>query len=347
MTQHFAHKFSIRPVSISLRPLALLAAAASLLLLFSAAAPTAVAQTPTLIVLHAAPEKVKRGDGYRVQPPLTKDEIGDIKLNRKPVPVVSVEPLLKGPHTVQLMILFDSSQRVGAKGQFDSIKKFIDSMPPNVEIGIGWLLQSHVKLAQTFTTDHKLLESDTLLRQQTMEEAGNSKNINGNPYSCLRDLATHWPGGYDPTKVRAVLVFTDGLITSNAQQQSSGEQVNPDVEGTSHILQQYGVIPYPFFYQDYPLPSGHSQGGNLEGQVNFTDLVANSGGYALFEGQFSPGSFDPLLDRLYSELQSAVVVTVNATDKPTKQDPLDVTSKRAGYKIFGPDNVTVGNITKK
>jgi hypothetical protein len=346
MTPQFTRKFSIHPVSHSLSPIRLLAAAAGVLLLFSAAAPLAIAQTPTMIVLRAMPQSVKRGDGYRAQPPLTKDDIGEIRLNRKPVPIVSVDPVLKGPHTLQIMVLLDSMQMIGGNGQFDSMRKFFNSMPPNVEIGVGWMLQSHVRVVQPFTTDRKLVSSDTVLRRQTQPEAASSKNDNGNPFSCLRDLAAHWPGGNDPAKLRAVLMFTDGIIRSNAQQQG-GDQLNPDVDGASRIMQQYGVIPYPFFYMDFPTLQGRTEGAAFEGQEHFTQLVADTGGYALFEGQFSPSSFDPLLDRFYSDLQNAVVVTVNSPDKPTKQESLDITSKKEGVKIFGPDNVTIGNTLKK
>jgi hypothetical protein len=315
-------------------------------MLLSVAAPLAIAQTPTMIVLHAMPQGVKKGDGYPVQKALTQDEIGEIRLNHKPVPIVSVDPLLRGPHTLQIMVLFDSMQSIGGNGQFDSIKKFFDSMPPNVEIGVGWMLQSKVKVVQTLTTDRKLVDSDTVLKQHKLAEAANPQNANGNIYSCLRDLSAHWPGGNDPTKIRAILMFSDGLISSNAQAQG-GDQLNPDVDGASQLMQRYGVLPYPFYYQDNPEPTGHPSGGYLEGQEHYTQLVADTGGYALYEGQFSPGSFDPLLNRLYSELQNAVVVTVNSPDKPTKQESLDVASKRTGYKIFGPDTVTIGNTIKK
>ena len=128
MTQHFAHKFSIRPVSISLRPLALLAAAASLLLLFSAAAPTAVAQTPTLIVLHAAPEKVKRGDGYRVQPPLTKDESAE--MNKAYAAAIKADPALASEQTA-LMDKMKALQ-VQQKALDDKILAAMRSADPDV-----------------------------------------------------------------------------------------------------------------------------------------------------------------------------------------------------------------------
>jgi hypothetical protein len=320
----------------------ILAAVAAAFLLGGALA--ASAQTATMIELRAMPIKGKKGDTFKPLPPLTQADIKEIKLGGKPVAITSVDPLLKGPHVLQIMILLDSMQMIGGNGQFDSIKKFISDMPPNVEIGLGYMLRSKAVIAQTFTTDRKL--PGDAMKQKTREQAANPQNDNGNPYMCLRDLAAHWPGG-DPNKLRAVLMFTDGIIRGNGQSQG-GDQLNPDVDGASRILQKGGIVPYPFFYLDYPVVDGNrSEGGQLEGQERFTQLTADTGGEGLWDGQFSPGSFDPLLNKLYSVLQSEVVVTVTAPAKPGKQMQLDVSSTRDDIKINGPDEVTVGNILVK
>lgn len=324
-------------------PVRILAAAASTLLLASAIAP-AIAQTPTMLVVRAVPAKLKKGETAAAMPPLAQADIAEIKLNGKPAPIKSFDPVLKGPRVLQLMVLLDSMQMIGGNGQFDSIKKFFNDMPPNVELGVGYMLQGKAVIAQTFTTDRTLVGN--ALKQKTREQAASPKNDNGNPFSCLRDLAAHWPGG-DPAKLRAVLFFTDGIIRSNAQSQGS-DQLNPDVDGASQSLQRTGIIPYPFFYMDVPAPDpNRNEGGQLEGQQNFSQLTADTGGEGLYEGQFSPGTFDPLLNKLYSTLQSEAVVTVDAPAAPGKFQRVDIKSAREDIKVFSPDGVTIGNILKK
>jgi len=320
----------------------ILAALAAALMFGGALA--ASAQTATMIQLRAMPAKAKKGETFKPLPVITQADIKEIKLDGKPVAVTSVDPVLKGPHNLQIMILLDSMEMIGGNGQFDSIKKFITDMPPNVEIGVGWMLQSQVKIVQPFTTDHASISS--VFIQKTREEAANPKNDNGNPYSCLRWLSAHWPSP-DPGKLRAVLMFTDGIIRNNSQPQG-GDQLNPDVDGASLILQRAGIVPYPFFYMDFPVvDSNRHEGGQLEGQTNYSQLTADTGGEGLWDGQFSPGSFDQLLNKLYSVLQSSVIVTVTAPAKPGKQMRLDVTSARDDIKINGPDRVTVGNVIGK
>ncbi|HEY4382334.1 MAG TPA: hypothetical protein VGN01_18435 [Acidobacteriaceae bacterium] len=337
-------RLPIQPQSRSLRATRLLAAAASALLVLAAVTPAALAQTPTMLVLRAMPDKAKKGETFKPLPAPTQADIGEIKIGGKVATVTSVTPVLKGPTTLQLMVVLDSMQMIGGNGQFEDIKKFFDQMPSNVEIGVGYMLQSNVKVTQPFTTDRKL--AGAALIQKTREEAANPKNDNGNPYQCLRQLAAHWPNG-DPTKLRAVLLFTDGIIRSNGQPQGV-DQLNPDVDGASQSFQRAGIVPYPFYYLDYPpVDPNRNEGGQLDGQTNFSQLVAFTGGEALYSGQFSPGSFFPLLDKLYSVLQGEVVVTVNAPGAPGKYQRLDVKSNKEDIKILGPDNVMVGNLIPK
>jgi hypothetical protein len=110
------------------------------------------------------------------------------------------------------------------------------------------------------------------------------------------------------------------------------------------LLQRASIVPYPFFWMD-PIAADptKSTGGQLEGQQNFSQLVANTGGAALYDGIFAPGTLTPLLNRLYSILESEAILTVNAPGKAGKQLRLDAKANRDDIKIFGPDNVTVGN----
>jgi hypothetical protein len=327
----------------------ILASAAAALLLSFAIAPLADAQTPTLLVIRSAPAKAKKGDNTNADiplAPLVKADIADIKIGGKSAPITAFDPLLKGPHNLQLMVLLDSMQQIGSSpGQFDDLKQFFRDLPPNVEIGIGWMLQGHVKIVQTFTTDRDL--AGKALIAKTREEAASTKNDNGNPFRCLADLAAHWPDN-DPAKLRAVLMFTDGIIRNNSAGQDSLDQMNLDVEAASNNLQRAGIIPYPFFYLDVVVPDpSRSEGGQLEGQQNFAQLDEGTAGAGLFEGMFAPGSFSPLLNRLYTIFQSEAIVTVAAPYPPGKFQRLDLKTSRDDIRLVGPDNVTTGNVLGK
>src|SRR5579884_1626728 len=108
-----------------------LLAVAALLMATPAITTSALAQTPTMLVLSAVPARSNNGGSSAPLPPLVKSDITEIKIGGKPADITGFDPLLKGPHTLQLMILFDSMQMLGAQGQFDDLKRFIGDLPPN------------------------------------------------------------------------------------------------------------------------------------------------------------------------------------------------------------------------
>ena len=344
MTPQFTKSLPINTISRRLISARILAAAAGVILLFTLAANAVAQTTPTLIVVRGMPVHSKIDENFLPQPPLTKADIGQIKIGGKPALVTDVEPVLGGPHVLQLMVLLDSEQMLGSGGQFDAIKKFFHDMPPNIEIGVGWLLQGKVVVTQPFTTDRDL--AGKALVAKTRAEAANPQNDNGNPFSCLGYLASHWPTP-DPGKLRAVLLFNDGIIRSNGQQQS-GDSINPDVLSAAAKLEIASIIPYPFFWQDPIIADPNRAGGTaVEAADNFGQMDARAGGAGLYEGMFAPGSLEPLLNRLYSTLKSESVLTVDDPFKPGTEKILDMKSTRDDIKLFGPDQVVAGNTLGK
>jgi hypothetical protein len=320
----------------------LLTVTAGVLLLFSAAGPVAIAQdASTLVVLRPVTAKLKKGEKSHavVTTPLLQTDVAEIRIGGKPATITAWTPLLKGTYGLQIMILLDSMEQIGVNEEFDDIKKFIGGLPPNVEIGVGYLLQGKAKITQTFTTDRKLA-GDALKEPQ---ETTLPKNDNGNPFACLRDLAAHWPSP-DQKKLRAVLMISDGIIRSNATPQGS-DALNPDVDSANQSLTRAGIMPFPFYYLDpVPLDPNRGEGGQLEGQQNMDQLATGAQGQALYDGQFAPGTFAPLLDRFFSILNSMAVATIDVKGSGFKT--VDVKSSRDDIGVQAPDSVTLGNVLK-
>ena len=300
----------------------------------------AVAQTPTAIVLRPGPA-AKKGQRSRhsqlVTTPLKKEDIAEIKVGGKPVEITGWTPVMKGDYGLQLVVLMDSMEQIGVNEQFDDMRKLFDHMPDNVEIAVGYLLQGKAKITQGFTKDRKLA-GDALKQPQ---DTTSPKNENGDPYQCLRDLAVHWPQP-DPKKLRAVLVITDGIVRSNSFQ--GGDQDDPNVLSAAAAMVRAGIMPFPFFYLDPVIPQGRNEGGQLEGQNNFDVLTSTTEGFSLYEGQYAPGTFDPLLQKFFAVLESMTVATVNVNGSGYKQIDIKPASETLG--VVAPDGVTIGNVLK-
>ncbi|MDP9039051.1 MAG: hypothetical protein M3O02_07225 [Acidobacteriota bacterium] len=307
--------------------------------LLTGATHTALAQT--LLVLRPVPpstkkDKKKKSAGL-VTTPLQKSDLGEIKLGGKPVEVSGLTPLLGGDFGLQFLVLIDSMEQIGINEQFDDMRKLFDHLPKNVEIGVGYMLQGKVRLTQDFTTDRKLAGDALKVPQETTLP----KNDNGGPYNCLKYLANHWPNP-DPKKLRAVLMITDGVNRYNSFQ--GGDQDDPDVVSSAALLVRAGIMPFPFFYMDPVTPQGRSEGGQMEGQTNFDLLASSTQGAAIYQGMYSPATFDPLLQRLFSILNSMSVATLNTSGSGFKQ--VDVKASREDIGINAPDGVTLGNVLK-
>jgi hypothetical protein len=316
----------------------LLAATACAVLLFAATCPVALAQD-TLVVLRPVPAKTKKGEKHvaLVTTPVVQSDVAEIKIGGKPVNITAWTPLLNGTFHLQLLVVLDSMEQIGINEQFDDMKKLFNGLPPNVEIGVGYLLQGKVKITQGFTTDRKLA-GDALKEPQDTTMA---KNDNGGPYQCLRELAAHWPDP-DPKKLRAVFMITDGINRYNNYQGS--DQNDPDVLSAAAALGRAGILPFPFYYMDLVTPQGRNEGGQLEGQANFDLLASTTGGQAIYEGMYAPQTFDPLLNRFYSVLNSMAVATLDTKGSGSKT--LDIKSSREDIGVSGPDEVTLGNVLK-
>jgi hypothetical protein len=340
MTLEILHP-TMTPSPLRHRRFARILAPAGLLFLFIAAGQVAAADD-TLIVLRPVPAKTKKGEKHAaiITTPIVQSDVAEIRVGGKPVTITAWQPLLKKDANqpafgLQLMVLIDSEEKIGIDEQFDDMKKLFNALPPNVEIGIGYLLQGKARIAQTFTTDRKLAGDALKVPQDTTLP----KNDNGSPYACLKDLSNHWPDP-DPKKLRAVLVFTDGINRYNSFQ--GNDQDDPDVVSTAVILGRAGIMPFPFFYMDPVIPQGRSEGGQLEGQADFDLLASTTQGQALYDGQYAPATFDPLLNRFFSVLNSMAVATVDIKGSGFKQ--IDVKSSREDLGVKAPDGVTVGNV---
>jgi hypothetical protein len=335
----------IKPQSRYLRPAYVLAVAMSTVCLLSVSGLVATAQeTSTLLVLRPKLkdrnadkiDTVEPGVDSSIIEPVVQSDVSEIRIGGKPATITAWTPLLNGPTKLQLVVLFDSQLRIGMGHQFDEIKKLFNSLPSNVEIAVGFLLQGKAVIKQPFTADRTL--AGNALHLPTILEALNPKNDNGDPYSCLHDLAVHWPDP-DPKKVRAVLVFPGGHGNHYASQ--GLDQTDHEVVSVSDDLIRAGIAPFSIDYvpPEIPIGSPGSVSGGISDQLSkMTNGEAIS--YYGVQGTTST-SLDPLLYRFYSILYSEAVVTVTA--KGTGLQRLDIKSSNDAIKVVGPDQVMIGN----
>ena len=76
--------------------------------------------------------------------------------------------------------IYSSARNLGR--QFDEIKHFVQSLPPNTLLGIGYMEDGRAALAGPLSSDHA----------QVLENLHLPTGTSSSPYFCLSDLAKNW-----------------------------------------------------------------------------------------------------------------------------------------------------------
>ena len=252
--------------------------------------------------------------------------------NRKLQEVAGWVPLRGERSGLQLVVLLDDSSRGNLGLQLNDIRTFLNGLPPNAQVAIGYMRNGTPNLVQNFTNDHAQAAKSLRL------PSGNA-GINGSPYFCLSDLVKHWPGG-DSNVRREVIMVTDGV------DRYSGARFDPEdpyVQAATSDAQKAGVVVYSIYYRGQ---------GRLDrsfvatdGGQNYLTMVSGAtGGKVYLEGFGNPVSFAPFLSDIQRKLQNQYELSFVSTAKPGLQG-IRVKTSQPNTSLEYPQRVPVGGAT--
>jgi hypothetical protein len=252
--------------------------------------------------------------------------------NRKLQEVAGWVPLRGERSGLQLVVLLDDSSRGNLGLQLNDIRTFLNGLPPNAQVAIGYMRNGTPNLVQNFTSDHAQAAKSLRL-------PSGSAGINGSPYFCLSDLVKHWPGG-DSNVRREVIMVTDGV------DRYSGARFDPEdpyVQAATSDAQKAGVVVYSIYYRGQ---------GRLDrsfvatdGGQNYLTMVSGStGGKVYLEGFGNPVSFAPFLSDIQRKLQNQYELSFVSTAKPGLQG-IRVKTSQPNTSLEYPSRVPVGGVT--
>jgi hypothetical protein len=252
--------------------------------------------------------------------------------NRKPQEVAGWVPLRGERSGLQLVVLLDDSSQGNLGLQLNDIRTFLNGLPPNAQVAIGYMRNGTPNLVQNFTNDHAQAAKSLRL------PSGNA-GINGSPYFCLSDLVKHWPGG-DSNVRREVIMVTDGVDRYSG---ARFDPENPYVQAATSDAQKAGVVVYSIYYRGQ---------GRLDrsfvatdGGQNYLTMVSGStGGKVYLEGFGNPVSFAPFLSDIQRKLQNQYELSFVSTAKPGLQG-IRVKTSQPNTSLEYPSRVPVGGVT--
>jgi hypothetical protein len=273
-----------------------------------------------------------RVQGKNKRLPEVKREDIIVRQGKERLQVTGWIPIGGESNSLDLFILIDDAARSTTSLQFADLHEFIYSLPPTTSVGVGYMRNGTVQIAQDLTTDRR--QAANALRIPL-----GSPGVYGSPYLSAIDLMKRWP---DTQNRREIVMITDGIDRLHSWPHRRGlGPVSPDVDSASAVAQRTGTIINSIYARGVGW-RGNNFWQVANGQNGMAKLADATGGESFFLGMGEPVSFRPYLDRLQNSLGNRYRLEFNAVagKKPGLQD-VKLTTEIAGVELDAADSVWV------
>jgi hypothetical protein len=243
--------------------------------------------------------------------PAIQAESLQVKQGKNVLRVEQLIPAQGDNAALQLFLLIDDTCDSQIGNNLNDLREFIKAQPPTTMIGVAYMSNATIQVAQNLTTDHALAANALRLPRGTTSTMDS-------PYLSLISLVKAWP----QQKVRReVIIVSDGidrlrneselpgLETSMPMRPSPGRMAGPvapmntlpsislDADTASSICQQLGVIVHSIYSPGVGRLGRNAWELQL-GQSGVAKITDETGGEYFALGTQNPVSFKPYLDRL-------------------------------------------------
>lgn len=291
----------------------------------------------------------------REVPVLRQDNV-QVKVGKDNVKVEHVIPAQGDSAALQLFLLIDDTCEPTAIGSnLNDLRDFIGVQPASTVVGVGYMSNATVQLAQNFTADHALAGKAIRLPRGT-------SSAMDSPYLSLVSLVKGWP---QQKLRREVLIISDGIdrlrgdttgdlgptnpfATSGprsriigAPASSTMPSISSDADTASQTSQRYGVIVHSIYATGVGRLSRNGWEAQL-GQGGIAKVTDETGGEYFALGTQNAVSFKPYLERLQKILENQyfLVFLVAPRNKGGLQR-VRISTNEANADIAAADNVWV------
>lgn len=225
---------------------------------------------------------------------------------------------------LEMFVLVDDAANTDIGVQFFDLKKFIDAQPATTAIGVGYMRNGTVQIAQNPTRDHALAATGLRLPLGIGATAS--------PYLSITDLIHQWPQNGNCREILMISSRTDYLQggPNDTYLQSTIDQAQ------RAAVQVYAIYAAPLGH------AGHSFWRLTWGQNNLSRLTEETGGEFYIQGLTQPISFAPYLEQFGSRLvhQYKLTFLAKSGDKPGFQR-IHVETEVSDAELVAQDNIYV------
>ena len=249
----------------------------------------------------------------------------------KSAAVQSFVPLQGDKAGLQLFILIDETSRDSIALQFKAISDFIEAQPAGTAIGIGYMRNGMVSIAQDLTNDRA--KTQKALRLPFGASVGYTS-----PYLAVSDLMKKWP----VTEERREIVMITSGIDPLGGGRSSDPFVNPYFDEAVDRAQKGGFIVYSIYAPGSGL-GGRFLGRSPLGQTGLDVYAQRTGGvaYNLYLG--NPVDLTPYLQDINYNINHQYELTfLSPGVKKPGLEPVKVKTEMANAVLIHAEEGYVG-----
>jgi hypothetical protein len=286
--------------------------------------------------------------------PILRPENVQVKQGKTSLKVDHLIPARGDNAALQLFILIDDTCDTGIGNSLNDLRDFINAQPATTVVGVAYMSNASIQIAQNFTADHAAAAKAIRLPR------GNLSAMDS-PYLSLISLIKGWP---EQKVRREVLMVSDGIdrlrsdpTTRAAYSPSYGRAtrapmpassmstgmstISPDADTASTTAQRYGVIVHGIYATGAGRMGRNAWEAQL-GQGGVGKIADESGGEYYSLGTQNLVSFKPYLDRLQRVLENQYYLVFGVVPKnKAGLQRVRISTESPGFEIAAADNVWV------
>ena len=230
----------------------------------------------------------------------------------------------EGGRDLELFVAIDDFADYDFGARLQELKRFVSSQPATVSIGVAYIRNGAVQIAENPTTDHQRAA-------RALRVPSGSKTAN--PYAALSDLIQGW----QTKSLRREVV----MVTSGIDDSATGGLVCANAETATRDAERAGVMVYALYnpasnYLSEPWEKVDS------GLVSLASVAYETGGEAYFVGHVPALSVEPFLDDITEHLANQYLVEFRVTPMPDSTFQIVfVSSGSPDRELMNPERVWV------
>lgn len=247
-----------------------------------------------------------------------------VKEDKDEQQILSIRSVSETPLSIAILIQEDLTANFNL--QIPDLQQFIRGLPKGTRVMVAYLRSGAPQIRQRFTDDLGAAASSLRIVSSSAASAPRS------PFGGLSDVMSRFDG--IPTGRRAVLLFSDGLDSSNGLNLASISQ-SYDLDQAILKAQRRSVAVYSFY-----APTSLTERGNsiftLGAQGALQKLSDETGGRSFYSGSLPPVNYLPYFRELSLTLNRQFALTYLSTHMKKGYYKLKVTSTNPEVKIEHP-----------